>query len=167
MSHQRVTERTSEYERRLGFPIARLCVFWEKDRCGIAGTDYSKTQRSGYVFTRGDKNPVLDFRRTWTKITEAVGLNGLLVHDLRRSAVKRMLQHGIPQTTAMRISGHRTEAVFRRYAIVSQEDLKDAARRLESRPVVVAVPEKKRETMETAETVWRQSAQVPQTTLAN
>jgi integrase len=87
-------------------------------------------QPDDYVFTRDGKR-VSDFRVTWTKVTVAAGFPDLLVHDLRRSALKRMIRRGIPQTTAMKISGHRTESVFRRYAIVGEEDLRDAARKLE------------------------------------
>jgi hypothetical protein len=31
----------------------------------------------------------------------------------------------------MRITGHKTEAIYRRYAIVNEQDLRDAARRVE------------------------------------
>ena len=112
-----------------------------------------------YVFTRGDNKPVLDFRGTWDKVTAAAGLSDVLVHDLRRSAVKRMIQRGIPQTTAMKISGHRTEAVFRRYAIVSEQDLRDAARRLEQKPIQQAPAQDNHETMGTT---WGQIATIPE-----
>lgn len=36
---------------------------------------------------------------------------------------------------AMKITGHKTEVVYRRYAIVSESDLADAARKLEKRRV--------------------------------
>ena len=58
------------------------------------------------------------------------GLPGLLVHDLRRSAVRRMEQAGVPRSVAMKLTGHRTESVYRRYAITSDADLRDAAKRL-------------------------------------
>jgi hypothetical protein len=43
--------------------------------------------------------------------------------DLERSGVSRSL--------AMKLTRHKTEAVYRRYAIVSNTDLRDAVRRLE------------------------------------
>ncbi|HMK21072.1 MAG TPA: site-specific integrase [Terriglobales bacterium] len=86
-----------------------------------------------HIFTRNGER-IRDFRRTWEKVTAAAGCAGLLVHDLRRSAVRRMIQRGIPQHVAMKISGHKTEQVFRRYAIVATGDLRDAAIKMERPP---------------------------------
>jgi integrase len=84
------------------------------------------------VFTRGNGEPVEDLRGTWKALTKAAGLSGLLVHDLRRSAVRRMVRRGISKHVAKRISGHKTDSVFDRYDIVDPQDLADAARKLET-----------------------------------
>ena len=74
--------------------------------------------------------PVQDFRKAWSQACERVGLVGMLRHDFRRSAVRNMERAGVPRSVAMKISGHKTESIYRRYAIVSESDIQDATRRL-------------------------------------
>ena len=77
---------------------------------------------------RGAK--VKDFRHAWRLAVEAAKLPGLLFHDLRRSAVRNMRRAGVSESVAMRISGHKTRAIFDRYDIVDERDLRDAGEKL-------------------------------------
>jgi len=71
-----------------------------------------------FVITRAGK-PVVDFRDAWAEaLKEAKIERHLLLHDMRRTAVRRMDQGGIPRKVAMAITGHKTESTYQRYNIV-------------------------------------------------
>lgn len=63
---------------------------------------------------------------------KAAKLTGVWFHDLRRRFVTNARRRGVPESVVMRMSGHRTGAVFDRYNIVEEDDLRDAVKRIEA-----------------------------------
>ena len=75
-----------------------------------------------------------DFRAAWTAATTAAGCPGRIPHDFRRTAVRNLIRAGVSEKTAMQLTGHKTRAVFDRYDIVDERDLREAVRRLAAAP---------------------------------
>jgi integrase len=72
--------------------------------------------------------PIKSIRRAWITACKKAGLPGLL--PLRRSAVRNLEPSGVSRSVAMKLTGHKTEAVYRRYAIVAESDLREAGVKL-------------------------------------
>ena len=100
------------------------------------------------LFLKEREGPVFDgtnLRKIWHKacvaaklatLTEVEGIadpryTGLIVHDLRSSAIRNLMKAGTSEKVAMTISGHKTRDVFDRYHIVDSEDVVEAMRRVQ------------------------------------
>ena len=109
-----------------------------------------ETSSFRYVFlNRAGTGKIKDFRGAWNRACRETSLGygyrktkkyvetweaegfkkGPTIHDFRRSGVRNMVRSGVSEHIAMAISGHETRSVFDRYDIVSDADLKEAARK--------------------------------------
>ncbi len=90
----------------------------------LKGKD-GETRFAEYVFhDKGE--PVGDFRKAWATACKLANVGHRLFHDFRRTASRNMIAAGVPQAVAMKITGHRTDSMFRRYAIVNEEQKREA-----------------------------------------
>ena len=62
----------------------------------------------------------------WTKACKAAGLAGIIPHDLRRCAARNLSLSGVREQLAMKITGHKTNSMYRRYRIVDEDELRQA-----------------------------------------
>jgi integrase len=81
------------------------------------------------VFHR-DGRAIKAFRRAWISACRKAGVPDRIPHDFRRTAVRNLERAGVSRSVAMKMVGHKTESIYRRYAIVSESDLREAARKL-------------------------------------
>ena len=104
-----------------------------------------------WVFHR-EGRPIKDFRKAWMNACTTAGVPGQIPHDFRRTAVRNLERAAVPRSVAMKITGHLTESVYRRYAIVSEADLTEGMKKL----AALHAGDQKRQPKVTLGTVWAQ-----------
>jgi integrase len=77
--------------------------------------------------------PIKSLRRAWLTACKKAGVPGRIPHDFRRTAMRNLGRAGVPRSTAIAMVGHKTEAVYRRYAIVDEAMLREGAAKLAAR----------------------------------
>jgi integrase len=105
-------------------------------------------QKEGTVFD------TTNLHKEWHKACVAAGLGqhikvegkpdpkytGLIIHDLRRSAIKNLMKAGVNEKVAMKISGHKTRGVFDCYHIMDTEHVMESMSRVQGKGLVSGEP---------------------------
>jgi len=82
-----------------------------------------------FVFHRQGE-PIRSMRRAWNVACTRAGIPGAWIHDLRRTAVRNLERAGVSRSPAMKLTRHKTEAVYRRYAIADSAALAEGVEKL-------------------------------------
>jgi site-specific recombinase XerD len=124
------------------FPLTRqLRALLEAQLKRSKALQQTLRMRIATVFPRDDGAPVTEkeLRAAWDRARVAAGRPGALLHDFRRTAARNLSRAGVAREAAMRMIGHKTESMYRRYAIVDETTLREAAARIDAGPVINAV----------------------------
>jgi integrase len=67
-----------------------------------------------WMFHRAGQ-PIKSFRRAWVTACRKAEMPERIPHNFRRTAVRNLERAGVPRSIAMKMVGHRTESIYRRY----------------------------------------------------
>ncbi len=112
------------------FPLTpRLREVLEKQIVRTEALQRATGQIIPWLFHRDGKR-IKTFRRSWLTACKRAGVPGRIPHDFRRTAARNLERAGVPRSTAMKMIGHKTESIYRRYAIVDEGMLREGAEKL-------------------------------------
>jgi integrase len=128
--------------------LPELATLMQDQRARTRNLEREQERIIPHVFhTAGERMWAKRFYRQWWQAARAAKVyrewadprtgktkRGPIPHDFRRTVVRNMERAGVPRSVAMKLTGHKTESVYRRYAIVSEADLADGVSRLAALP---------------------------------
>jgi integrase len=91
----------------------------------------AKTGEARTLMLVGDLTDLFERRWQARSFTRVAGVPGLLLHDLRRTFARNADRAGVSRSVARAMGGWKTEATWQRYRIVAEEELREAAQRLQ------------------------------------
>ena len=109
--------------------LPRLEALLEDLRDRTRAVERKKGEIVPHVFHR-DGKPVKSFRMAWANACKLAGCPDAWFHDLRRSAVRNLEKAGVARSVATKLTGHKTEAIYRRYAIADEVALAEGVEKL-------------------------------------
>ena len=128
----RIAPGTTKNKEGRTFPFAALPpleALLERQRERTRALEREKGQIIPHVFHRRGQ-PLRDINTAWRSACERAGLKGWLFHDLRRTAVMNLERAAVSRSVAMKLTGHKTESVYRRYAIADAASLSEGVEKL-------------------------------------
>ena len=103
--------------------LPELVTLLEERRTETTALEQANTKIIPWVFHRSEEQ-IRNFRKAWANACRTAGVPGRLFHDLRRCAARNLRRAGISESVAMKITGHVTPSILKRYDIVDETDIK-------------------------------------------
>jgi integrase len=101
----------------------------EKQQKLVRSLERRLGRRVPWIFPAPDGDAIRPYNQEWRAAWKASKLVQI-PHDFRRTAVRNLERAGVPRSAAMAMVGHKTESMYRRYAIVEEGMLREAADKL-------------------------------------
>jgi integrase len=115
-------------------PVVRFASLVGGRKSEILSLRWSQVERDLQVIVthvfHGNGASIGCIRGAWDAACKRAGLEGAWFHDLRRTAVRGLEMAGVSRSVAMKITGHKTEAVYRRYAIVDRKAIEEGMEKI-------------------------------------
>jgi integrase len=94
-------------------------------RAGLVLTEWRQSNKKEHVF------PFTDVKAAFSAVRKVAGLEDLRFHDLRHTAITRMVRGGISPSEAGKVAGHTQPTTTYRYINTDMESLERIAAVLE------------------------------------
>jgi site-specific recombinase XerD len=127
--------------------LPALAALLEQQRSATKAIERAEGRIVSHVFHRGGR-PIKSYHNAWDRAVARAArggkdpkleplaavirpqLAGRIVHDFRRTAVRNLVRAGVDEHLAMQLTGHKTRAIFDRYDIVNEADLRAGVEKL-------------------------------------
>ena len=90
----------------------------------IARRQAARVEACPYIFHRNGQR-IISHYRAWRTARKKAGQPKRLLHDARRTVARNMDRAGVPRSVAKQIIGHKTDAMYNRYRIVNEQDIRE------------------------------------------
>jgi hypothetical protein len=118
-AHERLLNPENVYDRCLGARIESGDEIGTRDELVLA------------EIITSDVSLLVTFNQVIDGVSKNAGVPGKIPHDFRRTAVRNLERAGVARSAAMKIVGHKTKPIYRRYAIAEEKTLIEGADELE------------------------------------
>lgn len=102
----------------------------QRERCNLIERAVGRIVPWVFFTDRGKR--VTHYHEAWNKARNEAGMPSKLLYDCRRTRVRNLERAGVSRSAGMALTGHRTQAVYQRYAITDERMLREAVERADT-----------------------------------